>query len=421
MKKLKILMVAYRFAPESATGSLRSIKFAKYLSRKGHDVTVLTVSNPPKPAIDTSTLDDIGIQVKTIRTPKCEPSRITALISRLLPNKLKNANWRVAAFLETLLYPDLSALWIPGALIKGSITCKNNKYDVIYSSYAPAGTHITAMFLSKIFSIPWVADYRDLWAHEFEYVPRNRIHGWLDKKLERSFIKNAQRSIFVSKGCMQRMLKAYPEYNYKFKIILNGYDHEDSNYIEHRPFEGEIVLTHVGTLYSSRTIQHFIDAADKLIDEAPDLKNIIKIEQLGPVNINSLSTRNVLLASKGWQPREIALDSICNAQVCLLPLHSADGGSDSLPQKVYEYLAFGKIILATGKRGCQAEKVLENYPNCYFVEDGNTHALQETLKKVINKIVKDPSILDIKRESVHQFSRLHLTQQLTNEFEELLK
>lgn len=412
-------MIAYRFAPESATGSLRSIKFAKYLSRKGHDVTILTVSNPPKEAIDPSTLDDIGRDIKIIRTAKCEPKRLTAIISKFLPKKVQSGSWRINAFFDTLLYPDLSALWIPGACIKGSIACLSNKYDVVYSSYAPTGTHLTAMFLSKIFSIPWLADYRDLWAHEWEYTPRNKIHGWLDKKLEHAFVKNAHRSIFVSKGCLQRMIEVYPEYKSKFRIILNGFDHEDSNLVKHRPYIGKIVLTHVGTLYSSRTIQHYIDAADELIDETPFLKDILQIEQLGPDNLHNLSNRNITLLNKGWQPRQAALDSICNAQICLLPFHTADGGSDSLPLKMYEYLAFGKIILATAKPGCETEKILAKYPNCYFVEDGNGSELKETLRRIIQSILEQPKILDMKRVDVEQFGRAFLTDQLLKEFEEL--
>lgn len=386
---MKVLFIAYRFAPESSTGSIRSNKFAKYLAQSGVDVTVLTVANPPAGSIDAQTLADVGEQVKIHRSRRLEPQQIEQFCAPLLRGKLAGLRWRLRRFLDYIWYPDVSAFWVLTAFFRGWRLCRKQQFDVIYSSYAPAGAHLVALGLKKITKTPWIADYRDLWAHEWEYQPRSALHGKLDKYIERKFVKAADRSLFVSAQCMNSMTQAYPEYAAKFAIVFNGYDESDrpTNSIES---QHTITFVHLGTLYSSRTIQHFIDALDHIIQQRPELKSVLVIEQVGVDNLNNLDARQVKLVNMGWQSRQVALQRLANASVCLLPFHSAEGGSDSLPLKMYEYLAFGHQILAAGKPGCQAEQILTQFPGCHFIADNDQQLLIDTMQACIEQCLQNP-------------------------------
>ncbi|MFT5721801.1 MAG: glycosyltransferase involved in cell wall biosynthesis [Motiliproteus sp.] len=412
MSNKKVLFISYRFAPEASTGSIRSNKFAKYLPHLGWDITVLTVSNPDHKYIDTCTLSDLTASVSIVRTPKLEPDRIINALNSRLPDKAKGISWRLKKLMNWVFFPDYSAVWQIGAIFKGIQLCRKHKFDVIYSSYAPAGTHIVALCLRKLFKTPWVTDFRDLWVHEWEYTPVSKLHRRLDTRIEKAVVSNASRVITTTAACHRTMVGAYPLDTDKFEVITNGYDPEDapSNPLRTKP--SHLVFTHTGALYSSRSIQHFIDAIDRIIDLEPEVADLIEIEQLGDVFNNTIASRHLSVSCLGWQPRETALDHIGKASVCLLPFHSADNGSEQLPLKMYEYLAFGNYILATGRKGCQADRLISDHDHCLFIQDGDSARLDQAILSIIDLHRSAGLYQQKKAANIERYSRKNLSRDL---------
>lgn len=421
MRNKKVLFISYRFAPEASTGSIRSNKFAKYLPQFGWDITVLTVSNPDQKYIDTSTLSDLSASVSIVRTPKLEPERIVNALDSRLPGRAKGISWRLKKLLDWVFFPDYSAAWQIGAIFKGIQLCRKHKFDVIYSSYAPAGTHIVALCLRKLFRIPWVTDFRDLWVHEWEYAPVSKLHRRLDTRVEKAVVSNASRVFTTTAACHRTMVEAYPLDTGKFEVITNGYDPEDapSNPLSTQP--SQLVFTHTGALYSSRSIQHFIDAIDRIIDRAPEVADLVEIEQLGEVFNNKVASRHLTINCLGWQPRKTALDHIGKASVCLLPFHSADNGSEQLPLKMYEYLAFGNYILATGRKGCQADSLISEHPHCLFIQDGDSEQLDQAILKIIELHRSGGLYQEKQVEDIERYSRKSLSRDLATQLELAIK
>ena len=142
-------------------------------------------------------------------------------------------------FFQALL-PDGRVGWLPQAVKKGNRIISQHKIDVIFSSAPPYTTHLIAKRLSLSNKIPWVADFRDPWTDRFYNYENKRwlIAQKLDKYLEDSVIKNADKCITVS-----RTISKY--YKKPFEVIHNGYDEDDfSNIIPYK--NKNIVISYLG-------------------------------------------------------------------------------------------------------------------------------------------------------------------------------
>ncbi|MBE0418393.1 MAG: glycosyl transferase, partial [Coriobacteriia bacterium] len=78
-----VLLITYEFPPKGGPGVRRPLKTAKYLSRLGWDVTVLTVKDPLGGMMDESLLDELPDEVSVERAWSLEPTRLVAAVRRL--------------------------------------------------------------------------------------------------------------------------------------------------------------------------------------------------------------------------------------------------------------------------------------------------------------------------------------------------
>lgn len=422
MKNRKVLFISYRFPPEASAGSIRSFKFVKYLPRLGNDITVLTVTNPPENSIDNNTINELpNSGVEIIRARRTEPATVCSFFEKSKFKLIHGLGWRLSGLLNSILYPDFSALWILYILPKAFWLCRTRKYDVIYSTYAPLSNHTVALLLCKLFKIPWVADFRDLWIHDFEYLPKSSIQRKFDKQLELLFVKNSSAVITTSTGLTEIMRQEYSVYASKIITIPNGFDPQDSPgkevYVKTEP--NQVIFAHIGTLYSSRSVNHILDAIDEVLAKHQHDNISIIFRLVGNINGDVSIPKFFKVVKTGWCTRENAILEMASADICVLTLHSAEGGKHPVPQKLYEYLAFGKNVLATGNNNCFSSDILSLFDNAQFVE----HDDLSKLKQVIEGYLDNMKQLGEKPNNniVQLFSRENIAERLDNVFTSIIK
>lgn len=420
-KVRNVLFISYRFPPEASAGSIRSFKFAKYLGRFSWRVTVLSVSNPPKTSIDYTLLSELPDEsVRIVRLPRLEPDQIRGMLEKILPGRFKGIGWRVANILHHIYYPDFAALWQLLAIMRGILLCCYSRYDVIYSTYAPASNHTVAMTLSRLFSIPWVADFRDLWLSDFEYKPLNSIHGKLDIVTEKAICQQARYVLTTSTGLTDIMRKAYPAYADKIITLPNGYDPDDFRVIASEPdihYNNKLTFVHVGTLYSSRSIEPLLIALDTVVNEHPDISDKIMVKLIGHINKPIAYKGFIKVEQTGWQKRQDAIQKMSQADVCVLILHSAHGGNHPVPQKLYEYLAFGHFILAIGGSNCFSQDILNACGYAIYVDVSNSQQLLDALRNIIS-MYNNSQLKSLQKNLsfLKMFSRIELASRLAHIF-----
>mgnify|MGYP003638698958 CR=1 FL=1 len=95
------MIISYYWPPAGGPGVQRWLKFAKYLPRNGYDVTVVVPENPDYPVLDKSLMEDIPEDIRLLKVPIKEPSRMAGKLSRKRTKNLQRGILnKKASFLE---------------------------------------------------------------------------------------------------------------------------------------------------------------------------------------------------------------------------------------------------------------------------------------------------------------------------------
>ena len=168
---------------------MRMQGLAKYLPLYGWDPTVLTVDLPGEP-------DE---QFRVIQVPY--PGDVTERLKRKLglnpkkglqkqlgiPERVSTTKKPITGKILKLIegwisFPDQKKLWHPVAVDALRNLISREDFDILVSSSPPVVAHLIANKVALEFSIPWIADFRDLWTGN-HYYP----YGPIRKLFERSF------------------------------------------------------------------------------------------------------------------------------------------------------------------------------------------------------------------------------------------
>lgn len=225
---MKILIVSFYFPPFNAIGSLRTGKMAKYLSRLGHEVKVLSVADIPLLGADQA----VEIPASHVRrTPWLNVNRPVVWAARKSTVIGKEAysgsnrllKWIGKQYKTLVNFPDGQVGWIPFAFKAGERLIRQWRPDLIYASAMPFSSLIIAARLSRRFGIPWVAEFRDLWTQS-NYYEFPLWRRWLEGKLEDRTIRSASLLVTVSEPLAEKLRLRH---NKPVATILNGFDPED--------------------------------------------------------------------------------------------------------------------------------------------------------------------------------------------------
>jgi len=155
----KLLIVAQAVAPIGGSHSTRVTNFVRHLSAMGWDVTILTTCiYKGTPNLDADLFDKFPPNLTFVYS---YPGPMHALSYRKLSSRPNRAS-KSSSLLKKVLIPDTYIEWLPGACFSAiKHYKKKSKPDVILSSAVPYTSHLIALILSKLWHVPFVADYGD--------------------------------------------------------------------------------------------------------------------------------------------------------------------------------------------------------------------------------------------------------------------
>jgi len=366
---MKILFVSICFPPDTAPVAARIHGLAKYLKRYGHDVTVVCgFPNYPHSASIVSgykkgfwlkeQID--GIQV--IRTYV-----YTGSYDKFTSRMLNYLSFTVSSFIGALM---------------------TSKPDVIIASSPPIFVGISAYLASRLMAVPYVFDVRDIWPDiviklgaltnsTFIKIAEGIERFCYDKASLITVVTNQKKNILVNRGIPSS----------KVKVISNGVDLEsfvvrdDINVnLQLDDLVGKTVIMYVGNHGVAQGLGTILESAKLLIDkrniifvfigEGTEKEKLVKFKEENHLD-------NVLFLSA--QPKETIPNLLNLADICLLPLASANL-LDSVPSKMFEYMALGKCILLSAEG--ESQNILEEAGAGIAVEPGNAHAMAEAIMKL---------------------------------------
>ncbi len=336
------LLVAYHFPPAGqSSGVQRALKLARYLPRHGWRPRVLTVHPRAYPSRSDAQMHEIDESLEVRRAFGLDTARHLALMGR---------------HFGFMALPDRWVSWWLGAVFSGWRMCRQNRPDVIWSTYPIATAHLIGLTLSHLTGIPWVADFRDSMTEDDYAYPRDPRLWHVFRRLERRVMARCNRAVFTTPGARRMYEERYPDVTAeRFAVIPNGYDEENFAVAERRlpirPDGERLVLLHSGVLYPEerdpRALYAAISAlkrAGRLCAENFELR--LRATAYDDFHARLIAGHGIedvvrLLPSIGYEDALTEMMSVDG----LLVMQSA-GCNHQIPAKVYEYLRAGRPIVA---------------------------------------------------------------------------
>jgi glycosyltransferase involved in cell wall biosynthesis len=390
MGRENILIVSYDFPPALA-GVRRVVKFARYLPEFGYDPIVLAATPDPMQPHDYETLREIRRQGYPVyRTPALDLNHVRGALASI-PEKYRftketllshlneppfpgepiaaegeatdedkgkhRGRWggwlgrRLGSTLRRWLYlPDDRVGWLPFAWPQAVRVLEGRPVRYVMTTSYPNSTHLLGAMLKRRYKVLWVADFRDGWVTNpyFADYP-TPLHRRRNEKWEQQVAREADLLLTVSEpiAAHLRELSGQPA---KVHVIPNGYDPEDFINLPPLRFD-RFTLAYTGTLFGQRSPEPLFAAMRILFDKYPQMRSefqAVFLTQWQPEHLEMIERYGLSdnITSYGILPYRTALQIQRNADVLVAIEGPAPHGEMMLTQKVFEYLACGRPILA---------------------------------------------------------------------------
>jgi glycosyltransferase involved in cell wall biosynthesis len=329
----RLLVLAYWYPPENASGAQRPYRFVKYLQAYGYESEIVTAS-PASPGAVQVALQPNGWSVP-------------AVLSRAL-----RCTERVLPYADRLAWAPLAAAAV------------ERRPGVILSTSPPVATHVAGWLLKQRFGVPWVADFRDpLYDNPF----RSRAWGRpYDRALEALIFARADAIIANTDKAAEAMRRRHPAAASRVHLLWNGYDPGEALAaapIPPRPFR---TLVHLGSLYGGRHPGLLISSLRRLTGGGLLDPGQVRLRLIGPVEPGQawmagcsgdaapawLDCRNTTVSRAAAQ-REMSESDY----LLLLDLNERGAGVQ-VPAKLFEYVRIGRPILAVTSRDSSSARIL---------------------------------------------------------------
>jgi glycosyltransferase involved in cell wall biosynthesis len=363
--KPKLLFLAHAFPPWNAAGSVRLWNIAKYLTRLGWQVTVVSpdpslLRKAEDPEKVTTLLDEEGIRrLVTGYRWRC-----------LCPEALKCWNqslgWFVGGVCRTIarnLGMEMSVGWIKAAE-RACATLGPKDVDLILASGSPFVTFRLAKKLSDRLGRPYVLDYRDLWTGNTHHT---RLSRPATIREEASLLKGCTAVTIVSPSWGEALDRRY-SVGAKLHVVSNGYDPGEMATVKPHDF-GHCAFVYAGVFYPpKRVISPFMAALKRAKESTSENGKTWYFHYYGgqeshvreEANRLGLTDRIVL---HGRVPRREVLSAVKGANLAVVITSINERGSleenGVVTGKIFEPIGLGTPVLLIAPNGSDAVATTE--------------------------------------------------------------
>ena len=375
---IRVLLVSYSFPPAGGVGVLRAASFARYLPDEGIRLDVLTVRNAAAVGTDSTLLNEIPAGVTVHRTLTLDlPFGVRKGLKRLVSGTKSPVGRTVTLgtgavskprFLKRLigeaLLPDPQVTWLPFLKRAARQIIRVRSIDIVLITVPPFSSVLLVEKLKEEFPhLTIVVDFRDEWlSSTIDLVSFNSSERArkMARQIEASAVKSATAVVAVTEAARREIRSRYPlEPASKFHHIPNGFDatrlHPSPLSVRQRA-DGKIIVTYVGTVYSSTEPTALVEAVQSL---PPEVKSRFTLRFIGhieePRYREALLQLGEMVELKGYMPQHEALQMMNESDYVLLVTHDRLNVS----AKFYDYVGSGKPILACVHPEGDVRKLLE--------------------------------------------------------------
>jgi hypothetical protein len=228
--------------------------------------------------------------------------------------------------------------------------------------------------------------------------------------LEKRFIKNSVRTVFVTKKAAHAAVERHPELIGRISSIYPGAFNFQGDAATNLPSKNKTLeLIHLGTLYGARNLDNFFRALDELKNSGHKAIDLVRVVNLGAVYIENQAEYLRRQDFQILQPsnRQDALLRASKADALLLIQHADSRSHETIPYKTFDYFNLSKPIFAVINN---QELVDMLDPKYDFISDSTSvESIQSSLIKFLDSSVSSNVKVVSKRETYkieEQFSQI---------------
>lgn len=353
--KRRILLAAYYYPPMNIIGARRPHALAKWLRRRGHEVTVVTSR--------ASGEADAASPISVMRTMDLLATRINwRQDSREVVSGQRDGTWEPEAGIwGSIVVPDIQAVsWAPFAMAAALREHRRRRFDAVITTSPVESGHVVGLALSHR-HVPWIADLRDGWSFEPARAPFPlRAQRAVDHYLERVVVRRADTMVTVSEPISQDL-------RHRFGVpavtITNGFDPDDVRDAEPPPeaaTPGKLTFVHTGRLGATQSLEPLLEALARLADVDASMPDRVEVMLAG---VQTTRERELyanprfapFIRHLGFISHEQAMGLQREADVLLLV--TSGRRTSEVTGKLFEYLAAARPILVFGAGTAAADIV----------------------------------------------------------------
>jgi glycosyltransferase involved in cell wall biosynthesis len=363
-RRNKLLLIAYYFPPANAIGGVRAYNMAKWLSRLGWEVTVVT------PVVEAwrNTGDSVAVEreiaregIRCIRADHrwriLSPGHLTCPDS--WPWALVGGASRRVARLAGL---EVEIGWMREAE-RACAGLEPRDVDVILATGRPFGSFELARRLAERLHCSFVLDYRDLWTTNPHAISEPRQ---TELELEKDLLSRCAAATAVSPGVAADLEERCPP-GKGVHVVTNGYDPEELVHVQ--PFQfGHFAIVYAGLLYPPKRVISPVMAALRLMrDRNPGAQEKWAFHHYGWNSVHvRLAANQHGVADRvflhGLLPRARVLEAVKGAGVSVVVASVLESTSNRdrgiVTGKVFDAIGLGSPIVVIAPKGSDLEGIV---------------------------------------------------------------
>jgi glycosyltransferase involved in cell wall biosynthesis len=380
------LIICYYFPPSGGGGVQRWVKFVKYLSRLGWELTVISAPTESGTPVDKSLLQEIPETTRILCTPI---PAISGGIFFQLKKFVSRGYWQ--RWLRALFFiTDSRKAWNKTAFRLVRRELEARRYDVIIVSSPPYSLSMLAAELKSQTAVPVVLDLRDPWTTNPYKIYPTGFHLLLDRRRENACITKIENLISVYGETFDHFNSTITNFNLKhLDIIPNGYDDEDFATLPEfpEPDRENYHLAFSGTFYSH------LNRPDLLFSAIGRLKKEgcrIMFHHFGQsmIDLEYLAEKHGVAGQfQCWgylEHRELLARLMKMNAFCVILDPRVPNAENTAGGKLYEYLWFKKPIFALVPENGAAARILSETDSGIAIDSTDPERVADQLKRLMN-------------------------------------
>lgn len=356
---ISALVIMNSFAPNNTCAAIPNTKLGKYLAREDVRITLITNEISPFMNIDENLVPEEMKKMRVIYVPHSKLYNRTLGSTRekmtnsgvklKMKSEKRPLRARIVSLIKNTFFRLRSRDWYKCAKKVVRRELKNEKFDVIYSTYPGAQAHLLAMHLKKKgVSKKWIADFRDPMC----YTEYDRFRYRRSMRKQHRIERFADAVTIVSEGAMEKFRwDDVPES--KITYIPNGFDHDDFDVgmMAKQAEAGKLRIFYAGTLYSGRRdLTVMFRAISELAAEGKLDADKVSIEYAGnewPVMLGFAESFGLggICTNYGFVTRHRVMEIMSEIDCSIVCSHNTKGDKGVVTGKVFELLLVGKPII----------------------------------------------------------------------------